>query len=117
MSISSVFRKPSAWLLAAALVLGPVAQTWADGVYDGYGYHHGWGGGWSMMFMGPFSMILFTVLIVVLLFLAVRWLMPHTDGGRERRQNALDILDERFARGEIDVEEYRSRKDALRQKS
>lgn len=34
-----------------------------------------------------------------------------TEGGR---RDPLKILDERFARGEIDADEYRSRKDVLR---
>ena len=36
----------------------------------------------------------------------------NTGGGRTR--DPWEILDERFARGEIDVEEYRARQDVLR---
>jgi putative membrane protein len=99
-------------LIAAGLVLVPaVAQAQASGDHPHY-----WGGGWgwgAMMF-GPLMMIVFIAVIVVIAVLAVRWL----GGGAMRpapsdRQTALVILEERYARGEIDREEFEQKKQDL----
>ena len=65
------------------------------------------------------------VLIVVGVVLLVRWLSSrypagghyHAHGGgpvQPPPSGAMQILEERFARGEIDEAEFKSRKDALR---
>jgi putative membrane protein len=68
----------------------------------------GWGFG--MMFMS----LLFLALIVVGVVLVVR---SFSHGGQappqSDRSRALDILDERFARGEIDQQEYEERRRTL----
>ena len=65
-------------------------------------------GGW---WMGAGSLV-FIVLIVLLVLLVAR----HSDDAQypDRTSDAADILAERFARGEIDEAEYRSRLAALR---
>lgn len=63
--------------------------------------HSGWDSGWSHMIFGPFGMILFWGGIVLLIVLAVRWA-----GGSTRKKKALEILEERLARGEISREEF-----------
>jgi putative membrane protein len=40
--------------------------------------------------------------------------LTRTFSSTSRRPSPLDLLDERFARGEIDADEYRQRQDALR---
>jgi putative membrane protein len=66
------------------------------------------------MFMGLFWL----VLLGVILFLVVR-LLPGTgtpDGdGRPPQDSPEDILDKRFARGEIDLETYQAQRAALAQ--
>lgn len=58
------------------------------------------------MWFGPLSMILWLAVLVALVVALVRWL-----GGTERPlRSARDILDERYARGEIDRDEYLKRK-------
>ncbi len=88
---------------------------------DVEGHFHGpgmmWDGGWGMMVFGPLMMIVFVAAIVVLVVLALRWLgssghLP-TDRGGHGRSSALDILQERLAKGEIDVAEYEERRRAL----
>mgnify|MGYP003674007161 CR=1 FL=1 len=79
-----------------------------------YGYEsHMWnGGGW--FFLGPLMMILFLAGLVALVILAVRW--AGGDGmGRPQApgRTPLDILRERFARGEIEREEFEERRRAL----
>jgi len=77
-------------------------------------YYHGhmWDGGWHGWVFGPIMMILFVGLLVVAAIVLVRWL---GDGGRGASPlrpsdpSPLDILKERFARGEIDKEEFEER--------
>lgn len=72
----------------------------------------GWGGG---NWLGPFGM-LFWFLILALLIAAVVWLFRRNDrssGERpplSRHPPALDVLEERYARGEIDRDEYLQKK-------
>jgi len=73
--------------------------------------------GVSMAWSGWFFMILTTVafwaLVVfgmVALFRGADRPKPHTPMARER---AREILDERFARGEIEADEYRARNELL----
>ncbi len=72
------------------------------------GYDWGWGGMW----FGWLMMIGFTVAVVVLVVWLIRLSMPasHIDSGsaghEQQVQSALDILQARYARGEISKEEY-----------
>ncbi|PQO22934.1 hypothetical protein C2I36_10490 [Rhodobacteraceae bacterium WD3A24] len=71
------------------------------------------GGGSFGVFGGFLSLVLLAVLVVAGV-VAVRWLMEDgkaTPRGRE----ALEILRERLARGEIDPEEYEARRKVLEQ--
>jgi putative membrane protein len=91
-----------------------------------YGYGHmwgrGWGGGWgdgwgwgAGMVLHPFLLILTLVGLVVV----VQWiarLIAHGSihhpgaGGRSR---AMEILEERFARGEIGKDEFEEKRKAM----
>ncbi len=79
-------------------------------VGDGY-YHHGmsWGGGW---FLGPILMILLVVIIIGAVAMSLRLL--GNGSGQRPNDRSIEILNERFAKGEIDEAEFQSRKDALR---
>lgn len=64
-----------------------------------------WGaGGLVMMLM----MLVFWALFIAALVLAVRWLVGQRGG--EGRDEALEILRQRYARGEIDKQEFETRK-------
>lgn len=63
--------------------------------------HSGWESGWGHMIFGPLGMILFWGVILVLIILAVRWA-----SGSTRKKRALEILEERLARGEISKDEF-----------
>ncbi len=71
-----------------------------------------WDGGWAFGMM--LISLLFLALIVVGVVFVVR---SFSEGGRAqpRREGnrALDILDERFARGELDQKEYEERRRIL----
>ena len=90
------------------------------------GWRHGPGmigdGGWAwMMFFGPLMMILFVAAVVVLVAFALRWLTGQSLHGPYGAGHAsappgkapLDILKERFARGEIDKAEFEERRRVL----
>ncbi len=59
--------------------------------------------GFSMLFMA-----LFWVALIVGVVLVVKWLMGQ--GGASREDSALDILKKRYARGEINKQEFEERK-------
>ena len=96
------------WLAGAALATF-AAQALANGEHGtrAFDHPHMWGGGG--MFFGGIAMILVVAAIVGLVVLAVRWL----GGGPARRagsgRTSLDVLEERFARGEIDAKECQER--------
>jgi putative membrane protein len=96
------------WTLTAGL-------AWADAVPGGHDDHpHMWGEwGWGSMFMGPLFGILLIPVIAVAIVLVVRAIGRDAATDRPEGGSALDILDERFARGEIDVQEYEERKKIL----
>ncbi|HSC93681.1 MAG TPA: SHOCT domain-containing protein [Burkholderiales bacterium] len=69
---------------------------------------YGWG--WSMGF-GMISMVLFWVLIILGIVILVKWIAGSTAGGGQTPvKTALDILKERYARGEIGREEFEQKK-------
>ncbi|MGD9620783.1 MAG: SHOCT domain-containing protein [Mycolicibacterium sp.] len=86
---------------------------------NGWMWGHGWGWGGGVL-MGVL-MILFVVALVTALVLAIRYLtVPQrvpgpSAGNTEDRSERL--LAERFARGEIDEDEYRRRMTVLREHS
>ncbi len=98
------------------MVLGTVVSSQA--LADGSGDFHGpmWPGGWGGMMFGPLMMILVVAAIVVLVVVALRWLGSTGHGVSPQAppgKTPLDILKERFARGEIDREEFEERRRAL----
>lgn len=104
--------------VGAALGLMPSA-AWAQGPlgagrYACWGPHMmGTGGGWYAMIFGPLLMLLFLALIIAAVVLLVRWLGGLRHGTSQPGQTPLDILKERFARGEIDKEEFEERRRIL----
>jgi putative membrane protein len=69
------------------------------------------------MILGPFFMILVFALVIAVVILLVRWLggplQAPTPHHPPSFRTPLDILKERFARGEIDKEEYEERRRVL----
>ena len=66
-------------------------------------------GGWLVMLLGMVAFWGLVVWAVVVLFRDT-----HSVDARPAHHDPLDTLDERFARGEIDETEYRTRADVLR---
>jgi putative membrane protein len=89
------------------------AQTAAaDTAGLGGGYHgHMYGDGFGFGFMGIGMMVLFWGAIILLAVFAYRSL---SDGDNKKSNtSALDILKERLAKGDIEPEEYETRRNTL----
>jgi putative membrane protein len=78
-----------------------------------------WGGPWGwhpFMIVGPIIVVLAIIGVMVIFVWLVRWATrgyPFYDQGLHypgRGRTALDILDERFARGEIDKAEFEEKR-------
>ncbi len=90
----------------------------ADLVGDqrGDGHHMSWGDGSGIMIFGPLMMIgLVAVIVLVVMLLMSRGKSVSEMGGTAQGQYplAVAILDERYAKGEIDGDEYAERKRVL----
>jgi putative membrane protein len=72
---------------------------WGD-----YGWHGGWWG------MGLLSMVLYWGIIILVIVLVVRWLTGSASGAPPPARTALDVLKERYARGEIGKDEYEQKR-------
>jgi putative membrane protein len=71
---------------------------------------------WAGGIFGPLLMIFYIALLVGVIVIVVRWLSGTSLGGRlpaSQGGGALEILKERFARGEIDKDEFDERRRAL----
>jgi putative membrane protein len=73
-----------------------------------WGWHPMWGmwGAWGLGMM--LFLMVFWVLVIAGLVLGIRWLV--TQGRDSRSDTALDILRQRYARGEINKEEFDAKK-------
>ena len=124
--------------VAALPAFAQQGQTTPTGPAEqyGYGYHHYgymWGGpGWGwhpFMMVGPIFVVLAIIGMMVIFVWLVRWAtrgypfyghgFHHGHGGCPccggpgRGRAALDILDERFAKGEIEKAEYEEKRKLL----
>lgn len=76
-----------------------------------------WGGGWAGMLFGLLMMIVVVAAITALIVLVVRALGGVGHGrptsGAPPAKTPLNILEERFARGEIDAQEFEQRRRLL----
>ncbi|HEX9410689.1 MAG TPA: SHOCT domain-containing protein [Actinomycetota bacterium] len=70
-----------------------------------------WGYGWGGWILGMLMMVLFLGGLIALAFFALRG--RSRGGATHRDPDARDILDERYARGELSREEYEERKRVL----
>ena len=106
---------PGVMMLWATTVALSPAFAASEHMPGGYDHGHMWGSGWGWMILGPVMMIGVIAAIVAVVVLLVRWLggghgatQPNPSG-----KAALDVLEQRFARGEIDREEFEERRRVL----
>ena len=99
---------PATLLLPAAAIAetppGPY-RDWGDWPYPWHMMGWGWGFGWIF----PLLMVLGIVFCVVMM----SRMFGHAHGRRNSSSSALDVLDERFAKGEISKEEFEEKRAVL----
>jgi putative membrane protein len=80
-------------------MMGPGMMNW--------GYGMGWG--WMII------MVVFWISVIVGIIFLIRWLVLSTDRGRgsKAEDSALEILQKRYAKGEINKEEFEEKKKDL----
>lgn len=100
-----IARSVCTLLLGLSAALPALAQPYGQ---DPGFWHPGWG--WGHMLFGGLMMIAFWGGIIVLVVLLVRWLGSSGTPDHPRRPTPLEILQERYARGEIDRQAYEERK-------
>lgn len=109
-------------LLASAAVFIPLVAV-AHGPDDSYGTGPGMMGpgmmwwGYGMGWFWTILMIVFWIALIVGLIFLIRWLASSAGPlGRARgEETALDILKKRYARGEMDKEEFEAKKRDLKE--
>ena len=104
--------------LTASLPLTIESNAFAQqrGDYGGWGMGPGMMGGWGMGWFGMIFMLVFWVLVIVGLVFLIKWLIQTTSSGKTDGRTglkAVDILKERYARGEISKDEFETIKQDL----
>lgn len=95
------------WLMLSILTK-PTALLAQERMYEWHWEMHPmWWWGWAMMAM----MFLFWVLFIVGLVVGIRWLLGK--GNEPKQDSAIEILRQRYARGEINKEEFEAKKKDL----
>lgn len=97
--------------LTASLPLSLASNVFAQqrGNYCPWGISPGMMGGWGMGWFGMIFMLAFSVLVLVGLVFLIKWLIQAAKGEKDVPSvsyKAIDTLKERYARGEINKEEF-----------
>ncbi|MGH7333919.1 MAG: SHOCT domain-containing protein [Candidatus Rokuibacteriota bacterium] len=98
---------PLRGLMALTGALAMPTAAWAqERPWDGWGMHPMWGawGVWGISMM--VVMLVFWALVIAGLVFGVRWLVTE----RRLPDRALAVLRERYARGEIDRDEFETKR-------
>jgi len=97
-----------AWWWLLGIVRSSGALQAQERMYEWHWEMHPmWWWGWGMIAM----MFLFWVLFVVGLIVGIRWLIGK--GNEQKQDSAIEILRQRYARGEINKEEFEAKRKDL----
>ena len=112
--LSHTFRT-SALSLSAIILLGTAPSAFAQQGVGNCGFFMG--RGWLGWIFGPLAMLIFLVVAVAAVILIIRALSGNNSGVSFQPPghsgSPVDILQERFAKGEIDKKEYEERRKVL----
>lgn len=96
-------------IIVLTLLLAPtIASAHGDDEILG---HHMFGSG---MWGGWIFMTIFWVIGITLFILFIKWIVDQGKRERSHDKSPLDVLKERYARGEIDKKEFEEKKKDLR---
>lgn len=104
-------ERVEAWRMALIISWLLPGAAWAGERYyeRGWGMHPMWWGAWGFGMM--LVMLLLWGLVIVGLVIGIRWLFGQ--GKKSRSDTALEILRQRYARGNINKEEFEDKKKDL----
>ncbi len=84
-----------------------------NGFGSGFGHYGNWLCGPGAFFPGPFGWIITLLFWGLVIYLLVKLFGAIFSGKKENSSSNLDTLQERYAKGEIDEDEYRRMKTEL----
>ena len=94
------------------VVLSPMAAFAGGRVEGQYSHGHMWGGGGHMVYGGLLMVLVLAVIIGVIVLVARGW--GGSGYGRgPAEKSPLDILNDRYARGEMTTKEFEERRKTL----
>ena len=100
----SVYLRLDDFIMSLLAVQAPYEWGWR--------MHPMWGWGWGIGMMG--MMLLFWGVVIFAGVAGIRWLVNQTKQSKQPRgDSAMEILRERFARGEIEKDEFEAKKKEL----
>ncbi len=89
----------------------PMAALYSFGMMDGdWDWNNMMGFGFGGGIFGGLMMILFWIIVIMAGLAFLRWLANDLTGNAGSSKSAMDILKEKYAKGEITKEEFETKK-------
>lgn len=107
----NVLSRPAAWVTVLVPIASYAQNAAQTSNWDCTGaWHMMHGSGWAFWWVFPILMIV--VMVAACVFM-MRFVMGHGHSHRNDTSSAVQLLNERFARGEIPKEEYEDKRATL----